>query len=177
LVGWKEPKFSSFLDRKGKCYATRYETLWQEKDPKNQQANNTVFSMFLEDMQQKTTNVWRIPIEVVQGNEGISNFKASRHHLWIQATRDPKKKWLEMRYCTSREEVDWIVKDWPVQWKVPTTQKKGTNPKEPTEAGTSKKTSSPTDNTRKVAEHGPSLRKQRNKQRSQERKRQCQGQK
>jgi hypothetical protein len=36
LVGWKEPKFSYFLDRKGKCYATRYETLWQEKNPKNQ---------------------------------------------------------------------------------------------------------------------------------------------
>jgi hypothetical protein len=121
LVGWKEPKFSSFLDRKGKCCATWYETLWQEKDPKNQQVNNTVFSMFLEDMQQKTTNVWRIPIEVVQENEGIANFKASRHHLWIQARRDPKKKWLEMRYCTSREEVDWIVKDWPVQWKVPVT--------------------------------------------------------
>jgi hypothetical protein len=32
LVGWKEPKFSSFLDRKGKCCAVRYETLWQEKD-------------------------------------------------------------------------------------------------------------------------------------------------
>jgi hypothetical protein len=45
------------------------------------------------------------------------------------------------------------VKYWPVQWKVPTTQKKGTKPKEPTEAGTSKKTSSPTENTRKVAEH------------------------
>jgi hypothetical protein len=27
LVGWQEPKFSSFLDRKGKCYATCYENL------------------------------------------------------------------------------------------------------------------------------------------------------
>jgi hypothetical protein len=82
--------------------------LWQEKDPKNQQENNEIFSMFLEDMQQNTTNVWRIPIEVVQENEGISNFKASRHQSWIQARRDPKKKWLEMRYCTSCEEVYWI---------------------------------------------------------------------
>jgi hypothetical protein len=109
--------------------------------------------MFLEDMQQKTTNVWRIPIEVVKENEGIANFKASRHHMWIQARRDPKKKWLEMRYCTMREEVEWIVKDWPVQWKVPVTQKKGTKPKEQAEAGPSRKTGSPTDNTRKVAEH------------------------
>jgi hypothetical protein len=152
LVGWKEPKFSTFVDRKGKCYAVRYKTLWQAKDNKNQQENNTVFSMFLEDMQQKTTNVWRIPIEVVQENEGISRFKASKHHMWIQATRDPKKKWLEMQYCISREEVDWIVKDWPAQWKVPTTKKEA-KPKEKEEAGTSKKTSSPAENTRKVAEH------------------------
>jgi hypothetical protein len=75
------------------------------------QANSPMFAMFLEDMQQKTTNVWRIPIQVVQENEGIANFKASKHHMWIQATRDPQKKWLEMQYCASREEVEWIVKD------------------------------------------------------------------
>jgi hypothetical protein len=86
--------------------------------------------MFLEDMKQKIYNVWRILVEVVQGNEGIANFKASRHHLWVQDTRDPKNKWMEMRYCTSREEVEWIVKEYPAQWKVPTTQNKGTKPKE-----------------------------------------------
>jgi hypothetical protein len=68
LVGWQEPKVLSFMDIKGKFFATRYETLWQEKDNKNQQENNIVFSMFLEDMQQKTTNVWRILVEVVQEN-------------------------------------------------------------------------------------------------------------
>jgi hypothetical protein len=35
LVGWKEINFSAFLDRKGKCYATRYDSLWQAKDNKN----------------------------------------------------------------------------------------------------------------------------------------------
>jgi hypothetical protein len=72
--------------------------------------------------------------------KGFPGFKASKHHMWIQATRDPKKKWLEMRYCASREEVDWIVKDWSTQWKVPVTNK-GSKPKEQAEAGTSKKTS------------------------------------
>jgi hypothetical protein len=72
LVGWKEPKFSAFVDRMGKCYVARYETLWKAKDNKNQQANNTVFAMFLEDMQQKTANVWRIHVEVVQEYKGIS---------------------------------------------------------------------------------------------------------
>jgi hypothetical protein len=27
LVGWKEPKLSLFVDKKGKCYAVRYENL------------------------------------------------------------------------------------------------------------------------------------------------------
>jgi hypothetical protein len=67
--------------------------------------------MFLEDMQQKVANIWSIPIELVQENEWVANFKASRHHMWILARRDPKEKWLEMRYCTLHKEVDWIVKD------------------------------------------------------------------
>jgi hypothetical protein len=51
LAGWKEPNFSSFLDRKGKCYASRYESLWQAKDNKNQRENNKVFVMLLEEIQ------------------------------------------------------------------------------------------------------------------------------
>jgi len=62
LAGWKEPKLSAFLDRKGKFYASRYESLWQTKDKKNQQANNTVFPMLLEEIQQHTTNVCRIAV-------------------------------------------------------------------------------------------------------------------
>jgi hypothetical protein len=113
LVGWKEPKFSYFVDRKGKCYAVRYETLWQAKDNKNQQENNTVFSMFLEDMQQKTTNVWRIPIEVVQENEGISSLRHPNITCGSRPQGTRRKSGWKCRYCASREEVDWIVKDWP----------------------------------------------------------------
>jgi hypothetical protein len=38
--------------------------------------------------------------------EGIARFKESRHHMWIKATMDPKKAWLEMQYCVTNEEVD-----------------------------------------------------------------------
>jgi hypothetical protein len=50
-------------------------------------------------------------MEVVQETKGISRFKASRHHMCIQAARDSKKEWLEMKYCVTREEIDWIIKD------------------------------------------------------------------
>jgi hypothetical protein len=111
LEGWMEPKFSSFLDRKGKCYAVRYDSLWQAKDNKNQQENNTVFVMLLEEIQRRTADSWHIHVEVVQEIEGIASFRASRNHMWIQAVRDPNKAWLEMQYCVTREEIDWIIKD------------------------------------------------------------------
>jgi hypothetical protein len=43
-------------------------------------------------------------------------FREFRNHVWIQATRDPKKVWLNMKYCVTRGEVDSIIKDWPAQW-------------------------------------------------------------
>ena len=84
----------------GKFYATRYESLWQVKDNKTQHENNTCFVMLLQEIQQRTTNVWHIPMEVAQETEEIAKFKASRHHLLIQAMRDPKKAWLKMNIAS-----------------------------------------------------------------------------
>jgi hypothetical protein len=64
LAGWQEPKYTAFITRMGKCYAARYESLWQAKDNKAQQENNAVFSMLLEEIQQCTANTWHIPREV-----------------------------------------------------------------------------------------------------------------
>jgi hypothetical protein len=38
---------------------------WKSKDTRNQQENNIVFSMVLDNIQQRTTNEWCIPMEVV----------------------------------------------------------------------------------------------------------------
>jgi hypothetical protein len=106
LAGWQEPKYIAFITRTGKFYVARYESLWQAKDSKAQQENNAVFSMILEEIQQRTANTWRIPREVVQETEGIVKFKASWHHTWIQVVRDPNRAWLKMQYCVTREEVE-----------------------------------------------------------------------
>jgi hypothetical protein len=106
LVGWKELKLSTFLDRMGRFYASKYESLWQAKDNKAQQENSAIFAMLLEEIQQCTSKVWGIPMEVVKEIEGISKFKASMHHMWIQAARDSKKAWLEMQYYVTKKEVD-----------------------------------------------------------------------
>jgi hypothetical protein len=83
--------------------------------------------MLLETIQQHIANVWCIPVEVIQETEGIASFKASKNHMWIKVARDPEKAWLEMKYCVTKEEVYWIVKYWPTQWKL-TIKKQATRP-------------------------------------------------
>jgi hypothetical protein len=80
---------------------------------------------------------WRIPPEVVEEHKDISDFHVSRHTVWIHAKRDPKKNWLEMRYCITGEEVQSAMKDWPNEWKVPVTKNKGQKGKQPIEIGMS----------------------------------------
>jgi hypothetical protein len=55
-------------------------------------------------------------MEVAQETEGIAKFKASSTSYMDPSCRGSKKEWLKMQYCITREEVDWIIKDWPAQW-------------------------------------------------------------
>jgi hypothetical protein len=64
----------------------------------------------INEMQENMENAWRIPLEVVRENQGIANFQASRHNMWIQAKMDTKKEWLQLRYCVTKEEVQWAMK-------------------------------------------------------------------
>ena len=66
--------------------------------------------MYYDEMQEKIGNTWMIPPKVVEENKGVENFKDSRHNMWIQAKRDPKKEWLQLRYCVTKEEVQWSMK-------------------------------------------------------------------
>jgi hypothetical protein len=70
---------------------------------------------------------------------------------------DPKKAWLEMQYCVTKEEIDWIIRDCPMQWKMPVAKptknpstSQSTKPKEKVEVGSLEKTNNLADNTRKV---------------------------
>jgi hypothetical protein len=83
LVGWEKPKYSTFYDRRGKCHTTRYETLWHNAIPNQRKSNSSIFFINLGEMQKKIEDTWRISLEVVKENEGIANFRASRHNIWI----------------------------------------------------------------------------------------------
>jgi hypothetical protein len=136
LIGWGEPTYSHFCDRVGKFHATRYTSLGNTSDPKQRSGNASTFTMYLNEMKEKIASSWRITLEVVTQYQGIAKFKATRHNMWIQACRDPKKEWLQLRYCVNTEEVDWAIKDWEDDWKVPVITKELPKDKE-TEVGPS----------------------------------------
>jgi hypothetical protein len=117
-VAWEEPKYAAFCDRRARCREARYITLWHKTYSKQRKTNTNIFGMYLDEIQEKIKKTWRISPEVVKENEGIENFKASRHNMWIQAKRYPKKKWLKMQYCIKIEEVQWVKAKWSDQWKV-----------------------------------------------------------
>jgi hypothetical protein len=67
---------------------------------------------------------------------------------------DPKKSWLEMEYFITKEEVDWIVKDWFAQWQLLVTKLatrkvkvQSSKPKDKAQSRSSARTNNPTDNT------------------------------
>jgi hypothetical protein len=99
LVGYRELKYRIFYHRLGKCCTSKYTTLWHNSDAKKRKKNSNIFSMMLEEMQENISTTWRIPPEVIRENQGIADFKDSRHSMWIQTRMDPKKEWLKLRYC------------------------------------------------------------------------------
>jgi hypothetical protein len=58
--------------------------------------------------------------------------------MWIQEKRDPKKEWLQLRYCVTGEQVQWAIKDWPKEWKVRVIPNKVSKTNQQVEVGLSK---------------------------------------
>jgi hypothetical protein len=96
LVGWREPPYSYFCDRIGHCHTTRYTSMGSTSDPKRRSGNASTFAWYFNDIQESITNTWRITPEVVAQYQGIANFRATHHTMWIQAHRDPTKEWLQL---------------------------------------------------------------------------------
>jgi hypothetical protein len=38
--------------------------------------------------------------------------------MWIQARKDPKKKWLQLRYCITEGDIQIGIKDWEDEWMI-----------------------------------------------------------
>jgi hypothetical protein len=118
-MGWKEPKYSFFSTRPKPCHGARYLSLGVTSDAKNRKVNATIFEGYLCDLQDTIANTWRITPEVVAHYQGIANFKATRHAMWIQARKDPDNQWLQLRYCIMEGDIQMAIKDWEDEWRIP----------------------------------------------------------
>jgi activator of 2-hydroxyglutaryl-CoA dehydratase len=66
-------------------------------DPKNKSVNEVMFTGYYNNLLESIANTWRITLEVVAQYQGISNFKVTKHTVWIQTQKYPENQWLQLR--------------------------------------------------------------------------------
>jgi hypothetical protein len=93
--------------------------LGSASDPKNRKVNATIFEGYHNDLQESITNTWRVTPEAITQYQGIANFKATRHAMWIQAWKYPDNQWLQLRYCIKEVDIEMAIKDWDDNWRIP----------------------------------------------------------
>jgi hypothetical protein len=108
-----------FLPRTGKCGTVHYTSLRSTIDTKANKVNNDMLFQYLTGIQNNLADTWRISPETVQEYGHITNFRASRHNMWLQAKKDPTKEWLQLKYYVTMKDIHMEVQEWPQEWKVP----------------------------------------------------------
>jgi hypothetical protein len=130
LEAWEKPKFSMFCERRGRCGTTRYETLRHNTDAKQRKSNSSIFGMYIQEMQEKIANTWRISPEVVKEHEGIANLRHPGITHGYKPEETLRRHGSRCTIALTIEEVQWVLAEWPDQWKVPVAVKKGEKGKE-----------------------------------------------
>jgi hypothetical protein len=81
--------------------------------------NGSIFEGYLRNLQEAISKVWRITPEVVARYGDITNFRATRHTMWIQVWKDLDKQWLQMHYCITEGDIDMVIGEWDDEWRIP----------------------------------------------------------
>ena len=111
LVGWKEPTEAQFVDvplhMPG---AARYASLWVSQDKASQQMTNYVFAFYAMNISYEILQTPRLSNELFSQYDGVANFRADMHHIFIQARADKKHKWFKLPYVVNEEDILAVVK-------------------------------------------------------------------
>jgi hypothetical protein len=131
LVAWREPEDTQFLGAMKKpCLAARYVNLWHTVHKERQLDNNIMFYVYKEVIQMSIQNTPCILPQVVEAYKGIACFKDGRHHMYIQAKKDPEQQWLSCRYKLTEVDVGQIIEDWEDEWKTPVPEAEQSEPQQ-----------------------------------------------
>jgi hypothetical protein len=66
--------------------------------------------------------------QLVEAYTLIARFQAYRHHIYIQAHKDPREEWVQSKYKITEEDIQLIMQDWEPDWKVPANETKTEHP-------------------------------------------------
>jgi hypothetical protein len=91
FMGWREPRYVTFCTKPKSNQGERYLLLRATLDAKHKRTNLSIFQVYLCDLHEAISNMWRITPQVFMRYRDIAKFKATRHTMWIQAWTDPYK--------------------------------------------------------------------------------------
>jgi hypothetical protein len=55
----------------------------------------------------------------MENYQGIANFKATIHVMWIQVQKDTNKEWMQLLYCIMEGDIEMAIKYWDDEWRIP----------------------------------------------------------
>jgi hypothetical protein len=81
--GMQGTEYTFFATRPKLNHGARYLSLGATSGTKHMRMNAVLFEGYLRDLQEMIFNLWRITPQDVAYYRDISNFKATRHAMWI----------------------------------------------------------------------------------------------
>ena len=96
--------------------AARYASLWVSQDKASQQMMNYVFSFYMMSISYEIVKTLWLSNELFSQYDGVANFRANMHIVFIQARADPKHQWFKLPYVVTKEDILAVVQQWPAEW-------------------------------------------------------------
>jgi hypothetical protein len=91
--------------------AARYHNLWNSTHKVQHLDNNVDFYIYNEMIQKSIQSMLHVPPQMVEAYKPVVRFKAGRHHMYVQAKKDPNQQWFPTWYKLTEEEMGHIMAD------------------------------------------------------------------
>ena len=88
---------------------------------------NYAFAFYILSISYEIVKTSRLSNELFSQYDGVVNFRADMHHIFIQACTDKKHQWFKLPYVVTKDDILEIVQRWLAEW----LKDAGTKPKIP----------------------------------------------
>ena len=88
---------------------------------------NTVFAFYAMSISYEIVKTPQLSNELFSQYEGVANFRADMHNVFIQACADQKKACWNFPYVVTKDDILSVIQQWSAEW----LKDAGTNPSIP----------------------------------------------